>query len=554
MMLSSNHKLRPKTIPERTDPALYDKEQTSSVTTFRLLALAACGMACLVSLLPAAGHDQMWLLYGARLVLHGAKLYGPEVFETNPPMIFWLSMLPVAAADWMHIAETAMGKLFVVGLECAVGLVCIWLVGRMWGGAGLSAGARAGLVFVFVTVFAVMPARDFGQRDHLLVLLCIPYVFAAALDVDVDGGGHRLAAWAGIAIGMAALAGIVMKPHQVLIPIAVESTLIVLRTRQFGRRAALSLLRPEFVALLVSGLAFLLAVQLFAANYFAQVVPLVRDTYWAFGQWGFAHLLAESVQLHILAVVALGVFFWEGWRRASALSCLLLAAGLASLLAFYIQGTGWYYQQIPALTFFALALWFLGMEWVERRGIQMPAWGPKAAAALGLVAVAMTAYAANFPFTGARCFPIETPDPSFYAGLAPGTPVMTLSTSVEYIMPPIYKYDLTLGQRFPLLVMLPAILRSEDPQGGPLKRHLSPNRIAELDAFQHAAISEDLARWKPKLVLVERCQDPAVHCQVLEDRHDDLLAWFLRDPALRAEFAGYRYWKSAGQFDGYVPK
>jgi len=52
---------------------------------------------------------------------------------------------------------------------------------------------------------------------------------------------------------------------------------------------------------------------------------------------------------------------------------------------------------------------------------------------------------------------------------------------------------------------------------------------------------------------VERCQDPAVHCQVLEDRHDDLLAWFLRDPAFRQVFRNYHYLRSSGTFDAYVP-
>ena len=550
MMLPSNGKPRTKSTPQRADSARRDEEKTFGAATFGLLALTACGMACLVSLLPAAGHDQMWLLYCMRLARHGAKMYGPEMFETNPPMILWLSAVPVAVASWLHVAETAMGKLFVVALECLVGWVCVRLLRVLRAPGGLDRATLNGLIFLFVAVFAVMPARDFGQRDHLLALLCVPYLFAAAVRAE----GRPLARWAGVLIGMAALVGIAMKPHEVLIPIAVETTLIVLRYRRFGRRAALSLMRPEFVAMVGAGVAFLLAVQLFAPEYFARVVPLARDTYWAFGQWGFGHLVAEAVQLHVLAAIALGVFFAEGWRRASALTCVLLAAGVASLLAYYLQGTGWYYQQIPSLTFFALAVWSLGTEWAERRRLAMPGWAPKAAAGLSVLALALTTHFAGYPFTAARSFPIETPDPSFFVGLAPGTAVTTISTTLDYVMPPIYKYNLTLGERYPLLVMLPAILRSEDPQGGRLKRHLPAARVAELDAFQHAAMREDFARWKPQLVLVERCQDPAVHCQVLEDRHDDLLGWFLRDAGFRAEFAGFRYWKSVGSFDGYVAK
>ena len=107
--------------------------------------------------------------------------------------------------------------------------------------------------------------------------------------------------------------------------------------------------------------------------------------------------------------------------------------------------------------------------------------------------------------------------------------------------------------------MLPAILRAqdEDQQGGRLKRQPSGGAGGgSWMRFQARGDggNEDFARWKPQLVLVERCQDPVVQCQVLEDRHDDLLGWFLRDAGFRAEFAGYRYWKSVGSFDAYVAK
>lgn len=534
---------------------LDGRKPGNAVTVFKILTAGAAGMACLMALLPAAGHDQMWLLYAAGLMRHGAAIYGPQIFETNPPMILWLSAIPSAIAAWLHAADTAVGKLFVVGLEGGVAWACWrsmrigWL--RMgWLRARSSAGMAWAAAFVFVAVFAVMPARDFGQRDHLLVLLVLPYVFAAAAEAE----GVRLPVWVGAAVGSAALAGIVMKPHQVLIAFAVEATLIGLLSRRAGRVVWGALRRPALLAMAASGGLFLAAVRLFAPKYFTQVVPLARDTYWAFGQLTFTQLVAEAPQLVVLSAGVLGWFVWSRRRRASALVAMLIAAGVAALAAYFLQGTGWYYQQLPALSLFALALCVLAAESTEERGWRMPPWAPWAAGGLTVLALALTTHFAGYPFTAARSFPVDTPDPSFFAGLPPGAAVTTLSTTVDYILPPVDKYHLTLGERYPLLVMLPAILRSERPEGGRLKRRLSPERIAELDTFQHRAMREDVARWHPQLLLVERCQDPAVHCQALGDRHDDLLGWFLRDPGFRAEFAGYRYWKSVGVFDAYVPR
>jgi hypothetical protein len=64
-------------------------------------------------------------------------------------------------------------------------------------------------------------------------------------------------------------------------------------------------------------------------------------------------------------------------------------------------------------------------------------------------------------------------------------------------------------------------------------------------------MTEDLQRWHPALVLVERCQKANVHCQLLEDRDDDLLAWFLRYPAFAVEWRPYTFVGSRGPFDAY---
>lgn len=534
---------RQKTAPSASDSGRTEKESGPGTRTFATLAWGAGGMACLLALLPAAGHDQMWCLYAANLMLHGVKLYGPQLFESNPPLIVWLSLVPSAVAGWLHLPSTVLGKLFILGLEGVVAAVSLEMLRKLR--LGLSRTVVYALAFVFLTIFAVMPARDFGQRDHILALLCLPYVIAAALDAE----GQPTTGWKAICIGLAAGSGIALKPHQALIPVAVESVLVVLRRR--GKAG--SLLRPEPLVIVACGLAYLLAIHHFAADYFAQVVPVLRDVYCAFGHLGWPQLVGEAVQLHILAVVTLAAYFATGRHRASALVTLLIAAGIASTLAYYLQGTGWYYQQLPALSFFTLALTFLAIDAAERVRLTTPDWTPKAAAALCLLALGLTTHFSGYPFTPARSFPIDTPDPTFFAGFAPGTPVATLTTTVDYIVPPVFKYGLKLAQRYPHLWMLPAILRSEDPQGEPLRRVLPPARVAELDALQHAAMREDFARWQPQLVLVERCQDPTVHCQVLEDRHDDLLAWFLRDPGFRDIFAHYHYARSAGSFDAYVP-
>jgi len=534
-------------IPPKT--LLRELIQDPAALTFLILAAGAFGMAALLALLPAAGHDQMWLLYAARLMLHGSPIYGPEIFETNPPLILWLSTIPSAISSLTHIPYTAVGKFLTLAVEFAIGALCLRLLryvphssqrSTAMSGSTNSRASLYFLIFVYITVVAVLPARDFGQRDHFLVLFILPYVFAAA----VRAKGIAIPPILAATIGALALCGVVFKPHQLLIFVAIEGLLLLSRqAKPF---------RPEILAFLASGVVFVLCVRLFAPLYFTSIIPLTRDTYWAYGAQPFLQLLSDSIQLHILAAVDLALILVAGWRTTSTITRTLFTAGIGATVAFYFQGTGWYYQQLPALTFLSLALAFLLLDIAETRNQTLPSWSPKAAAALTLLALVLTTHFMDYPFTPERSFPVDTPAPSLFAGIAPGTAVMTISPTVDDTIQPIFKYHLVLGERWPALILLPAILRAEDPQGRPIPRNFAPGRLAELDRIQHEFMVEDLNRWHPQLILVERCQDPAVHCQVLENRHDNLLAYFERDPAFAAIFAHYHLTRTAGPYDAYT--
>jgi hypothetical protein len=532
----------------------------------RLLALGAVGMTCLLALLPATGHDQAWCLYVAQRMLAGVRLYGPQLLESNPPLVMWLMLAPAAAARVLHLPVAMLFKLAVATLAVASGLACGGLLRR--GKPCPSRAALWGYGFCFLAICGAMPARDFGQREHLLVLLCLPYLVAAAFDfapLDAADAGARpaLPFWHRVAIGVAAGVGFSLKPQHLLVPMAVEIALALSGGRLSGGRLR-GCLRVEPIALLTTCLLYLGAIRWLTPEYIASVVPILRDTYWAVGGLTARNLILQAIELHLLAVSAIATWaalaLARGGRRVNPLATVLLAAGAASTAAYYVQGTGWYYQQIPALSFFGFALCVEAADLAAMarggRGLRAPAWAPRAAGGLAALAIGLTAYFSGYTLARPLSFPSglsRVPDPDFFVGLKPGTPVAILTTVVDDSVPPLATYHLLWAQRQNNLWTLPAILRNQSPAApGEPRRQIAPPRLAQLDAMQHAWMVEDLARWKPPLVLVARCQDPAVHCQVLEDRHDDLLAWFERDPAFRAVFAQYRYLRSSGDYDAYV--
>ena len=518
-------------------------------------------MAILISFLPAVGHDQLWCLYVAQRILHGSKLYGPELLETNPPLIMGMLLVPAVFSNLLHLPVTLLFKLGVLLTEIVSALLSLQLLRRLQ--SSLTPAKLWSLAFAFITIFAVLPARDLGQRDHLLAILCLPYVLAAALDGWTNLGGQsspvspaininsqpQIQPSLKITIGLLAGLGICLKPHHILIPVFIETALIL------KNRSARQLLRPELLTLIPTGLAFLAAIRLITPAYLTEVVPLLRDVYWAIGHLTLPQLITESLQLQLLAAFTLLFCHWL--KPRSPLPLFLILAGGAATIAYYLQGTGWYYQQIPALSFFSLALWFLLIEFVDLFKPRTPSWTPKAALVLSILALVLTAHFSGYTLSRPLSFPSglsNTPDPAFFSNLPPGTPVAILSTVVDDTVPPIATHHLLWAQRTNNLWALPAILRSEDPLGHPPHHLIPPSRLAQLDRMQHAWMVEDLTRWNPPLILVLRCEDPTVQCQILEDRHDNLLAWFQRDPAFRTTFSRYQLLRSSGPYDAYTLK
>ena len=228
----------PATPPETTAHCTFPVNTRTLIKLLSLLTFGAAAMAALLSFLPAAGHDQLWFLLMARRWLAGATLYGPQIFDSNTPAVVWLSAIPVALADHLHLPTIAVAKLLVFFLEAAIATLSLRLLRRL--APCLTRAHVLWLAFSFILIFACAPARDLGQRDHLTALLCLPYVLAAAADVSTIPALSFLR----LAAGTLAAIGICLKPQQTLIPLTLELTLLL--QTNLGNRTPRSSTPPGF--------------------------------------------------------------------------------------------------------------------------------------------------------------------------------------------------------------------------------------------------------------------------------------------------------------------
>jgi hypothetical protein len=320
--------------PDRSMP-IDQEEQTGRLLPMAWMC-AAVGALAIVGiiqqgLLPANG-DASWYLYMAGRVLDGARPY-EDVVDTNPPLIVLVSIVVVAAARVVSVSPLFLFPAILLALS-GVSLALSWRLGR-----GLPLALRQGSLIAWAFLLFVQVGGIFGQREHLLLILILPYAYAAAARCESTPRGL---AWT---CGLAAGVGFALKPFFVLPALAVEGYLAI-------RRGPRVWLQPRALAIAVVFALYGVTLLAWTPNYFAvarRFAPLypyhlpLGPVLWA-SSWRLGVIVPAIVAAWVLARRQA-----PEWARVFG----LLAVG--TVAAVYLTGKGWRYHWYPA-TSLAVAL------------------------------------------------------------------------------------------------------------------------------------------------------------------------------------------------------
>jgi len=287
--------------------------------------------------------DVAWLLWVAKKYLAGRELY-VDLVEVNPPLVIWLYAIPAGISMWLNVAPKLASTLF----------FAVILLGSAWWTASLLQGRapmlqrRVPVFSLISTLLLVLPGVEFGQREHLLAAVVLPYI---ALFVRALEGEREPFVQAGFAGAIAAL-GCAMKPSYGLALVMVE----VLGLLRGHRR-----LRVAPVAFVATTGLYGASVLIFEPDFLTKAVPLALALYGG-TDTSVWHILLESRNLLFGQAVAL-ILCWysqEALGRHSPflrhLFLALVAFGAACTVLFVLQGKDWFYHRLPATTATVLAL------------------------------------------------------------------------------------------------------------------------------------------------------------------------------------------------------
>lgn len=460
-------------------------------------------------------HDNAFLLDISRWMLNGGR-YFYEFQEVNPPL-FPVLLFPV---HWAH-ALTGFGvyPLFIVWISVLIAassvavlqrlndVLCEGPAGRLWAAVGV----EAALFF--------LPGLDFGQRDHVGVILFLPALVALA--------GHEAGApmtrrdWP---IGAVGMLGLLMKPHLLLVGCAVYAM------RLAGERNWRIVIEPPVLAGLAVACLYATAILVFFPEWLlvAKMARLVYATYDT-DSW-FTNRTLYSI-LAILGLAALNELVGRGRERR--LGRFLAAAAVGALGSYVLQHKDFEYHFVPTrvLVWLLAGLVAISAARMAATMASTPRWLGWALAvrrhrvALFCVLSLLLLYRiADRTETFGR---LEEEDElrlvEFLKMNDAGPRIASFSTSLWPAYPlPMYR-DSSPAWRFAQPWPLPWIVLQE--RKGLADAHDTVRMSAELRAM----VKEDFRRFKPDALLV----DESPHMQAMSGKFE-MLAWFRRDPELDA--------------------
>jgi hypothetical protein len=486
-------------------------------------------------LLREALSDQAWPFYLAERMLEGAKL-GVDIVEVNPPLFIWMSFPSVLLNNAFGL-HPWISWVIIFGL--LVPLVSLYLTAGFLSNLEGNAGRRSFLLLVAGFALFVLPRLDFAEREHLAVVLTLPFVCLTALRMAYGATGLGHALLTGVLGGV----GFSLKPHFLVVWIILEVWLYV-------RLRGDALRRPELIGLVGCGILYAVSVLIFVPEY----LPMVLELAPYYSQY-IRNTLLYTIGMGGAGILLMGgaaVAFRVGAGKADRLLDALSLAYAGYFLAAILQRKGFSYHYLSSTSF---GLLLVARGWQIR--LRPLGWQPSglivrlALAVLVVVPIRSLADATrefvdprNLNYRFDPSYPLLLPEVERLAG---GQPIMFLSSNPNSGWPLTLDVDARWSSRYMCLWPIVAIYDREI-WARPL-RTLNPRPYASRDGFElkfSNHVVEDLLREQPRLIGVLRTDSTVGGWG--GSRRIDYLNYFGSDPRFREFMSDYREHSVVGAY------
>jgi hypothetical protein len=466
-----------------------------------------------VVLAPPLNHDVAAVLDFSQRWIGGEALYS-RLLDANPPLIFVLNLLPASLSKYTGLDAVIAVQLCIL----LYGAVVWWLTLRLRR-RGDEGPIERRFLDVAPALALVGAGYDFGQREHLMVLGALPYLFLAARRARGQRVSHRYAVVVLAAVAFA------LKPYFLGIPALVEIYLL------FSRGWRLSIRDPVPWTMAVVWATYLASLPVLFPDYLEIVLPLISNNYLGgLSVWEMVLMPRMGIALLLLCPI-----LWIAFRSRNALAKILGLAAAGAVVSAFMQLKGWSYHVVPIELFGCMLAGTLAARRLDMHGAGLRRYPQSMACGLSTLFVlcAMSCGEAPWRQLGYANAHEETALTALLNQSAPGAPVLVLSPRIWPIYPALNYARSHQTLRAMNLWVLQGVYRECLPDGRRY-RNIGEMDWAERDVLQ--TISEDFAADPPKLVVID-----AIPGIPLCGREFDFLEYFKRDPRFAGTWSRYEF-------------
>lgn len=457
------------------------KNSLLSVSTLLWTLLAASLLPwLLVRVEQATNSDILWLCEALSRYFGGLRL-SEAAYETNPPLSLLIYTLPVLAESILHIplhyAVFAQSCILV-----GVSALAVFQIISAWN--LLHRNEIFIITAAYILANTLGASLYFGERDHLIGIVLLPFVL---MQLTITYGLPQAKGWKWPVLIFGALF-ILLKPHHGLLP-----TLLLLHRVILKRKILPVFKDADFLSLAALTSLYIASVIVFFPDYTSIILPDAINLYTTMGEWKNVRLATLFLSM-ACALIAAALYFLSGGATTKNLSFFMILASLISIIPYDVQGLGFYYHLMPAVSFFACAAAMALFLWIKSQA--------KENMAVILAAVFMVTLSYLYAPLN-----IGYPKHGDYADL-PVTKILEkecphnrpcsffmFNNNMGIVHETAYYTGIHHASRFPSLWFMPEIIKGK--QG-----HLSKEETERYYTKYSNMIAEDLSSGKPDVVLI----------------------------------------------------
>lgn len=286
--------------------------------------------------------DLSWSLSTTQKFLASGN-YVTSFMDTNPPISIYIWIPTVLLAKSTGINSILILRIMVFSLGFLSLLTCHTITKRLF--IKKEWMLQAALLIAISVCFFLLPTYEFGHREHLFLLLTIPYFLRVAALAENKNISWYHSTWIGLLAGI----GFLLNIEYIILFLAVELYLIIKQ-----KKWSVSF-RIDSSIVLIMLVGYIVSIFLLTPAYISVILPLILFLHPKTLHYSWSTLFLNTAFISWFSVAILLPLHLKSTKQKT-LTILFFIVITGCIIQFLFSQKIWYYHVLPTLAFSLLLL------------------------------------------------------------------------------------------------------------------------------------------------------------------------------------------------------